>query len=73
VEGLAHPPGDGRNGRLTQVFASFPDGTYAKVVDETVRRLTFRQVQGRPAIVLGLAGDVDPCRHTPLDGSGIAS
>jgi hypothetical protein len=27
--------------------------------------LTFRQVQGRPAIVLGLAGDANPCRKDP--------
>jgi hypothetical protein len=57
----------GSLGCLTQVFASLPDGTYAKVVDETVRRLTFRQVQGRPAIVLGLAGDADPCRRTRVN------
>ena len=57
----------GSLGCLNQVFASLPDGTYAKVVDEIVRRLTFRQVQGRPAIVLGLAGDADPCRKDPGD------
>ncbi len=41
---------------LTQVFASLPNGAYAKVFDDTVRRIDFREVQGRPAIVVGLPG-----------------
>ena len=49
----------GSIGCATQVFASLPNGTYAKVVDENVRRIDFRQVEGRPAIVVGLAGDAD--------------
>jgi hypothetical protein len=36
----------GSLGCSTQVFASLSDGTYLKVVDETVRKLTFREVQG---------------------------
>ena len=46
----------GSIGCATQVFASLPNGTYAKVVDENVRRIDFREVQGRPAIVVGLPG-----------------
>ncbi len=57
----------GSLGCVTQVFASLPDGTYAKVFDDNVRRIDFREVQGRPAIVVGLAGDADPCRKDPTD------
>jgi hypothetical protein len=57
----------GSLGCLTQVFASLPNGGYAKVVDENVRSIAFREVQGRPAIVLGLAGDADRCRKDPGD------
>jgi hypothetical protein len=57
----------GSIGCATQVFASLPNGTYAKVVDENVRRIDFRQVEGRPAIVVGLAGDADPCRKDPTE------
>ena len=52
---------------MTQVFASLPNGTYAKVLDENVRRIDFREVGGRPAIVVGLAGDADPCRKDPTE------
>ena len=57
----------GSLGCSTQVFASLPDGTYAKVVDETLRRLIFRRIDGRPAAVLGYAGDAEPCRGDPTD------
>jgi hypothetical protein len=52
----------GSLGCSTQVFASLSDGTYLKVVDETVRKLTFREVQGRPAVVLGYSGVADGCK-----------
>jgi hypothetical protein len=52
----------GSLGCSTQVFASLPDGTHAKIVDDTVRRIVFRQVQGRPAIVLGYSGGADGCK-----------
>jgi hypothetical protein len=56
----------GSLGCESQVFASLPNGTYAKVVDEIVRGgISFRQVKGRPAIVLGFRGDADPCRGDP--------
>ncbi len=45
----------GSLGCETEVFASLPNGAYAKVVDEIVRGgIRFRQVKGRPAIVLEL-------------------
>ena len=46
----------GSIGCLTQVFASLPNGAYAKVFDDNVRRIDFREAQGRPAIVVGLPG-----------------
>jgi hypothetical protein len=46
----------GSIGCLTQVFASLPKGAYAKVFDDNVRRIDFREAQGRPAIVVGLPG-----------------
>ena len=46
----------GTGGCLTQVFASLPDGGYAKVLDQNVRDIKFRNVRGRPAIVLDLHG-----------------
>jgi hypothetical protein len=46
----------GSLGCLTQVFASLPNGAYAKVVDDNVRRIDFREVQGRPAIIVGYPG-----------------
>jgi hypothetical protein len=57
----------GSLGCTIQVFASLPNGAYAKVVDDTFKRIDFREVQGRPAIVLGLRGDADPCRKDPTD------
>ena len=56
----------GSLGCETQVFASLPNGTYAKVVDEIVRGgISFRQVNGRPAVVLEFRGGADPCRGDP--------
>jgi hypothetical protein len=46
----------GSLGCLTQVFASLPNGAYAKVVDDNVRGIDFREIQGRPAIVVGFPG-----------------
>ena len=46
----------GTGGCLTQVFASLPDGGYVKVLDQNVRDIKFRNVRGRPAIVLDLHG-----------------
>ena len=56
----------GSLGCETEVFASLPNGAYAEVVDEIVRGgISFRQVKGRPAIVLKFRGDADPCRGDP--------
>ena len=56
----------GALGCETEVFASLPNGTYAKVVDEIVRGgISFRRVHERPAIVLAFRGDADPCRGDP--------
>ena len=56
----------GSLGCTVEVFASLPNGTYAKVVDEIVRGgISFRQVKGRPAVVLEFRGDADPCRGDP--------
>ena len=46
----------GTGGCLTQVFASLPGGGYVKALDQNVRRIKFRKVRGRPAIVLDLHG-----------------
>src|SRR5262249_31530252 len=46
----------GTGGCLAQVFASRPDGSYAKVLDENVRALKFARVGGRPAMLLELHG-----------------
>jgi hypothetical protein len=46
----------GSLGCTTQVFASLPNGTYAKVLDGIFKRIEFREVQGRPAIVVGFPG-----------------
>ena len=57
----------GSLGCTIQVFASLPNGAYAKVVDDTFKRIDFREIKGRPAIVLGLRGDADPCRKDPAE------
>jgi hypothetical protein len=46
----------GSLGCTTQVFASLPNGAYAKVLDGIFKRIDFREVQGRPAIVVGVPG-----------------
>jgi hypothetical protein len=46
----------GSLGCTIQVFASLPNGAYAKVVDDTFKRIDFREFQGRPAIIVGLPG-----------------
>lgn len=60
----------GTGGCLTQVFASLRNGGYVKALDENVRDLKFRRVQGRPAMVLDLHGSAcgrtgaAPCPRT---------
>jgi hypothetical protein len=60
----------GTGGCLTQVFASLPNGGYAKVLGENVRQIAFRVVRGRPAMVLDLHGSAcgkigaEPCPRT---------
>ena len=46
----------GSLGCTTQIFASLPNGAYAKFVDDNVKRIDFREVQGRPAIIVGYPG-----------------
>ena len=46
----------GTGGCLTQVFASLPNGSYVKVLDENVRDLKFRQSGKRWTMVLDLHG-----------------
>ncbi|MDR7038902.1 hypothetical protein J2X36_003674 [Methylobacterium sp. BE186] len=59
----------GSAGCTMQVFASTKGG-YAKVLDENVRRLDFKHVKGRPAMLLGLHGNacgkagIEPCGTT---------
>jgi hypothetical protein len=44
----------GSAGCLTTVFASLPDGSYVKVLDENVRGVEFRKIKGRSAMILDL-------------------
>jgi hypothetical protein len=46
----------GSSGCLTQVFASLPDGSYIKALDENVRAIRFARIKGKPAMVLDLHG-----------------
>lgn len=46
----------GSGGCSLQVFVHQPNGSYKKVYDDTVQRVTFQQVQGRPAMILQLHG-----------------
>jgi hypothetical protein len=46
----------GSAGCLMTVFASLPNGKFAKVLDENVRSVDFKNVGGRPAMVLELHG-----------------
>ncbi|MFZ5689969.1 MAG: hypothetical protein ACOY5F_01805 [Pseudomonadota bacterium] len=70
----------GSAGCLTQVFASLPDGSYAKVWDENVRAMRFAKVKGRPAMIVDLHGSACnktgylPCPKTLLwNGKTFAS
>ena len=60
----------GSAGCTTTVFASTGRGGYVKVLDENVRNLQFRTVNGKPAMVLDLHGSAcgkagaEPCRTT---------
>ena len=60
----------GSAGCLAQVFASLPDGGYAKVLDENVEELRFRTGGGRVTMQLLLHGSAcgqtgaTPCRQT---------
>jgi hypothetical protein len=55
----------GSLGCTTQVFASLPNGAYTKVIDGNFKRIDFRDVQGRPAIVVGFPGFA--CGKDPTD------
>jgi hypothetical protein len=55
----------GSLGCTIQVFASLPNGAYVKVVDDTFKRIDFRDVHGRPAIVVGFPGFA--CGKDPTD------
>jgi hypothetical protein len=46
----------GSIGCTTQVFASLPNGAYTKVLDGNFKSIDFRDVQGRPAIIVGYPG-----------------
>ena len=46
----------GTAGCLTTVFASLPDRSYVKVLDENVRGIEFRKIKGRAAMILDLHG-----------------
>ena len=46
----------GSAGCLTQVFASLPDGTFTKVLDENTHSVRFEMVRGRYTMSLGLHG-----------------
>jgi hypothetical protein len=46
----------GSLGCTTQVFVSLPNGAYAEVLDGNFKRIDFREVQGRPAIIVGYPG-----------------
>lgn len=46
----------GSAGCTTQVFASLPNGGYARVLDANVQDVQFRTVGGRPVMILGLHG-----------------
>ena len=54
--GRGQRPLCGSIGCTTQLFVSLPNGTYAKVVDEDFKRIDFREVRGRPAIIVGYPG-----------------
>jgi hypothetical protein len=60
----------GSAGCLMTVFASLPNGKFAKVFDENVRSVDFKNVRGRPAMVLQLHGSScgkigsEPCGAT---------
>jgi hypothetical protein len=46
----------GSLGCTTQVFASLPNGAYTEVLDGNFKSIDFRDVQGRPAIIVGYPG-----------------
>jgi len=58
----------GSAGCLTQIFASLPDGSYVKVLDQNVQALEFVRRRKRPAMILHLHGSecgkvgTAPCR-----------
>jgi hypothetical protein len=60
----------GSSGCLTQVFASLKGGRYAKVLDENVQDIQFKQIKGRAALLIGLHGSgcgragAAPCHMT---------
>lgn len=46
----------GSGGCTMQVFASLPDGSYRKVLDDTVRGLKFVKLKGRSAVIVDQHG-----------------
>ncbi|MGH8163577.1 MAG: hypothetical protein ACREP1_04500, partial [Rhodanobacteraceae bacterium] len=46
----------GSAGCSTEVFASLPGGSFKKVLDENVRGLYFKEIEGRPAMIVDLHG-----------------
>lgn len=60
----------GSAGCLTQVFASGPNGSYKKVLDENVQDIEFKVLRKRPAMLLFLHGSAcgkigsEPCHAT---------
>jgi hypothetical protein len=60
----------GSAGCLMTVFASLPNEKFAKVLDENVRSVDFKNVRGRPAMLLQLHGSAcgkigsEPCGAT---------
>ena len=57
----------GSAGCLTQVFAS-AGGRFVKVLDENVLKLEFKNVNGRPAMLLGLHGSA--CGKVGMEACG---
>jgi hypothetical protein len=46
----------GTGGCFTQVFASRPDGSFVRVLSDTVRNISFKRLKGRHAMALEVHG-----------------